>query len=117
LCCSSIITAFKALPSSDVSQSRRLLATKPKAVSTGMYTQWGYDGTGKIGAQTDAIGTISVKADCFTACDDDDACAGVVWNPTGTVCKLIKGITAPDSGDAPKRSLTKAVPSKFALAA
>jgi hypothetical protein len=113
--CSAVITAFKALPSSDVSQSRRLLA-KPKAVSTGMYTQWMYDGTG-IGEQ--AANSADTKATCFDACDALDSCAGVVYTKaaaSGSRCKLITGVTDPAGANAAKRSLTRAKPSLFALA-
>uniref|UniRef100_A0A383VXC6 Tyrosine-protein kinase ephrin type A/B receptor-like domain-containing protein n=1 Tax=Tetradesmus obliquus TaxID=3088 RepID=A0A383VXC6_TETOB len=105
-----IVTAFKAVPSSDVSQSRKLQAAKPKAVSTGMYTQWWYDGSA-IGTQTPA--TAANKAACFDACDAADNCAGVVYTKSGSVCKLITGETAPDGVNVAKRSLTKAEPGRF----
>ncbi|WIA10380.1 hypothetical protein OEZ85_010572 [Tetradesmus obliquus] len=118
-----IITAFKAVPSSDVSQSRKLQAAKPKAVSTGMYTQWKYDGAA-IGTQTGVLfgGAAPSKAACFDECDARDNCAGVLYTNgalntliTNAACKIITGTTDPAGTDAPKRSLTKAVPSKFAI--
>lgn len=114
---------MKAVPSSDVSQSRKLQAAKPKAVSTGMYTQWWYDGS-SIGTQTAVLtgGTKPSKADCFDECDARDNCAGVLFrklvdnlDATNAMCKLITGATDPsNTANAPKRSLTRAVPSTFA---
>lgn len=109
-----VITAFKAVPSSDVSQARKLQDTKPKAVSTGMYTQWKYDGSA-IGVQT-AAAAATDKAACFDACDAQDNCAGVLFtkgNVAAERCKLITGVTDPAGGNAAKRSLTRALPSKF----
>lgn len=112
--CSTIITAFKAVPSSDVSQSRKLQAAKPKAVSTGMYTEWWYDGiTNAIGTRVAANGVTS-KAECFDACDAQDNCAGVVYQKGDDTCLLITGAAAPDGANAAKRTLTRALPSNFA---
>ncbi len=113
----SIITAFKAVPSSDVSQSRKLQAAKPKAVSTGMYTQWKYAGTALTTPTTNKKTTtngVQHLADCFDLCDALDSCAAVVYS--GTSCTTIEGATDPaDTTNASKRSLTHAVPSKFAI--
>lgn len=117
-----VVTAFKAVPSSDVSQSRKLQAAKPKAVSTGMYTQWLDAGSG-IGVQTPPSTDAGDKAACFDACDALDSCAGVVFddsknNAAGASnkkCLLITGATAPDGADVAKRSLTRAKPSLFAI--
>lgn len=111
-----VITAFKAVPSSDVSQSRKLQAAKPKAVSTGMYTQYKYAGTALLTAVNNVKQTLNVAdlAACFDKCDALDSCAAVVYDGSSS-CKTIEGVTAPDSDYAAMRSLTRAVPSKFAI--
>jgi hypothetical protein len=114
VCCSAVITAFKAVPSSDVSQNRRLQAAKPKAVSTGMYTQWKHTGAG-IGVQSTPT-DVADKAACFDLCDAQDNCAGVVYTVGTKKCSLITGVTDPAGGNAAKRSLTKAKPSLFNIA-
>jgi hypothetical protein len=106
---------MKAVPSSDAGQRRKLLAgAKPKAVSTGLYTQWVDDGAG-IGTTTDSAAT--TKPDCFDACTDDESCAGVVWDESGTPkCKIIKGLSDVQGNNVAKRSLTRAKPDNFETA-
>jgi hypothetical protein len=115
VCCSDVITAMKAVPSSDVSQRRKLLAgAKPRAVSTGLYTQWKDNGSG-IGTKTTV--TVTNQADCFDVCDADESCAGVVWDPAAaTDCNVIKGVSNVQDVNVAKRSLTRAKPDNFATA-
>jgi hypothetical protein len=119
VCCSTIITAMKAVPSSDVGQRRKLLAgAKPKAISTGLYTQWKEDGS-NIGVQVPSAASDAAIEVCFDACTDDEACAGVVWNPSagaGLKCSLIHGVNDVQGVDVAKRSLTRAKPDNFATA-
>uniref|UniRef100_A0A383V4H1 Tyrosine-protein kinase ephrin type A/B receptor-like domain-containing protein n=1 Tax=Tetradesmus obliquus TaxID=3088 RepID=A0A383V4H1_TETOB len=118
------VVAFKALYAGDMlATNERQAGPLPRAVAagSGRYTQWQDDSPFGIGVQAPATAAAAAtsKDACFTECNWEEACAGVVvvgGSLTGDAasgCRLIYGFTGLQSLAATSRSLTRAVPARF----